>query len=162
MSLFDDDQYRWRETYFVLFDPERRPLLSEVEARLKGLNARFELSGGRVDDAGRIESLTLLSPHDSAALDITYLSGEEVMQETSELLKELQPIDDEEQRRLARARKLTGRFDVMHFEYVQADVADEEEEGDVSFDPSALLIVLDALTEMTDGVAFDPQSGCMM
>ena len=25
MSMFEDSRYRWRETYFVLFDAKRRP-----------------------------------------------------------------------------------------------------------------------------------------
>jgi hypothetical protein len=30
MSMFEDNRYRWRETYFVLFDAKNRPKLQTV------------------------------------------------------------------------------------------------------------------------------------
>ena len=33
MSLFEDPQYRWRETYFVLFDSGQRPTIEAMVAR---------------------------------------------------------------------------------------------------------------------------------
>ena len=49
----------------------------------------------------------------------------------------------------------------MHFEQLSADAADSDE-PDEMFDPSALLIVLDHLIELTDGVAVDPQAGTLL
>ena len=37
-----------------------------------------------------------------------------------------------------------------------------EDEADEMLDPSALLIVLDALVELTGGVGVDPQSGTLL
>jgi hypothetical protein len=34
MSMFENDQYRWRETYFVLFDSSRTPSLKKIEETL--------------------------------------------------------------------------------------------------------------------------------
>jgi hypothetical protein len=31
MSLFENDQYRWRETYFVLFDEKRLPTVASMK-----------------------------------------------------------------------------------------------------------------------------------
>ena len=31
MSMFEDSRYRWRETYFVLFDAKKRPTLKSVD-----------------------------------------------------------------------------------------------------------------------------------
>ena len=49
-----------------------------------------------------------------------------------------------------------ARFDILHFE----EVSEEGEEE--TFDPSALLMVIEALAKLTDGVAVDPQSGTIM
>ena len=35
MSTFENDDYKWRETYFVLFDAAQRPTLSKLAAALR-------------------------------------------------------------------------------------------------------------------------------
>ena len=68
MSMFEDNRYRWRETYFVLFDAKRRPTLASVGKALSALNKRFQLTNLNADEQGRTDSLTLISPDDYAAL----------------------------------------------------------------------------------------------
>ena len=80
MSTFEREDFRWRETYFILFDSAARPTLQRVEKALKNLNSNFEIVNQRADDQGRFDSLTCLSPDDYAALDISYLEGEEVIE----------------------------------------------------------------------------------
>jgi hypothetical protein len=162
MSTFESDNYRWRETYFVLFEESRTPTLKQVEQKLRKLSDRFQLSNLSAADDGSFESLTLLAPDDYAAIDISYIEGEEVIEQAVQLAKDmknasLQPSDFQ---KLARLPKCTARFDVMHFEQIP-ETADEDE-GDEMLDPSALLVVLDALVELTDGIGVDPQSGALM
>jgi hypothetical protein len=61
--------------------------------------------------------------------------------------------------KLARIPHCDVRFDIMHFEQMTDDQIDEGEE---MLDPSALLLVMDALVELTGGVGVDPQSGALM
>ena len=162
MSTFEREEFKWRETYFVLFDSGKLPTLKNVERILGALSERFELTNAQADEDGRFESITLLAPDDYAALDISYESGEEVRQQGAALAQELKPsvTDDDERAKLARLPKCDARFDLLHFEEV---VGDEPEDAlDEMLDPSALLIVLDALVELTDGVGVDPQSGTLL
>jgi hypothetical protein len=162
MSMFERDEYKWRETYFVLFDVSRRPTLSQVEEVLANVNDRFQLTNARADEDGRFESITVMAPDDYAALDISLELGEEVLEQGEILYKELKPSvsDDEERARLERLPKCDARFDLLHFEQVTDETADDE--GDEMLDPSALLIVLDALVELVDGVGVDPASGTLL
>jgi hypothetical protein len=162
MSTFERENFQWRETYFVLFDVGKRPSLARVEKALKSLNERFQLSGGTADGEGHFESITLFSPDDYAALDISYVAGEEVREQGQELYKELKPsvADDHERSQLARLPKCDARFDLFHFEELTATVAGDE--PDEMLDPSALLIVLEALARLTKGVGVDPQSGTLL
>ncbi len=57
---------------------------------------------------------------------------------------------------LKRIKQFDGRFDVLHFEQVEAA---DEDDGDDLLDPSALLAVMEELARMTGGMAIDPQSG---
>ena len=160
MSTFESDDFRWRETYFVLFDSSRRPPKSKVEQALRNLSDRFELSHISGDDDGSFESLTLIAPDDYAALDICYVDGDEVVEQTQQLAKEMKTVSLQpgDLNKLARLPKCDARFDIMHFERVM-DAAEEEDE---MLDPSALLLVMDALVDMTGGVGVDPQSGALM
>lgn len=160
MSTFESDDFRWRETYFVLFDASRRPPLAKVAQTLQGLSDRFHLSNPTEEDDGSFDSITLVAPDDNAALDISFVDGEEVVEQTLQLAKDmktttLQPGD---LKKLAKLPKCNARFDIMHFEHVSM----EAEEGDEMLDPSALLLVMDALVALTEGVGVDPQSGALM
>ncbi|HID78495.1 MAG TPA: hypothetical protein EYP56_21205 [Planctomycetaceae bacterium] len=162
MSMFGDDHYRWRETYFVLIESRRRPKLRDVEEALKQLDPHFCLQNAAADDAGRFESITVLAPDDYAALDICYTEGEEVAEHRDELMKELLTASSRgvDRARLEKIRRCDARLDVLHFE--QIPDAEEEEDSEEMLDPSALLIVLNGLAKLTHGVAVDPQSGTLL
>lgn len=160
MSMFENESYRWRETYFVLFDARKRPPLEKVRKTLAALNRRFQLSNLTADERGRFESLTLLSPDDFAALDVCYVEGDEVHEQVEQLIAEMRKAiaETSDPALVQRLRSATGRFDVLHFEQINED----EAEGDDMLDPSAMLIVLEVLAKMTDGIAVDPQSGTLV
>jgi hypothetical protein len=162
MSTFEDSRYRWRETYFVLFDARRRPTLKRTADALKSLNKRFQLSNSNDDGRGRIDSLTLISPDDFAALDICYTEGEEVLEQTAALVEDLKKLKVEPPRSITweQLRGYDGRFDVLHFEQV-VEESDEDADEEI-LDPGALLLVLDALAKLTGGVAIDPQAGTFL
>jgi len=160
MSMFEDTRYRWRETYFVLFDARNRPTLEQVEKALQRLKCRLIFRNQEADARGRFASITVVSPDDFAALDICYTGGKEVTEEAEELFRELAGPDCSkgDRARLEKLRRATGRFEVLHFEQI---LEDEEEQDDI-LDPSTLLMVLEALANLTDGIAVDPQSGTLV
>lgn len=159
MSMFEDSRYRWRETYFVLFPAKKRPALKSVTKMLSALNKRFELTNLN-DDEGLIDSLTLISPDDFAALDICYTEGAEVLEQSAVLIDDLKKVGIEGPPPVSweQIKRYEGRFDVLHFEQISGE-GGEESEDDELLDPSALLVVLSALAKQTGGVALDPQAG---
>jgi len=162
VSMFENDQYCWRETYFVLFDAKNRPKLEAMRKALAHLKTHFTLANLTANDEGYVESLTVVSPDDFAALDVCYVDGDEVVEQGAELLKEMDSTDGtaDDLNKRERLRRSTGRFDVLHFEQV-VDL-EEEEDTEGMLDPTALLVVLEALVKLTDGVAFDPQAGTLL
>jgi len=160
MSTFQSERFQWRETYFVLFESSRRPTLEQVKQTLAALPGHFQITDVLADEEGRFESLTVLSPDDFAALDVSYLAGDEVVEQCAALAEEFKPSESVDSAKLARLVGLDARFDVMHFE--QLVDTPSEEESDEMLDPSTLLIVLDALIELTGGVGVDPQSGSLL
>lgn len=157
MSTFESGGYRWRETYFLLFDSAQRPTVERMQNLLEGLPGKLDLQNLRADDDGRFDSVTVVAPGTYSALDISYLEGEEVLEQAAEFLEQFQDANSTsaEQEKLKRISACDSRFDILHFE----EVVDEEDE---MFDPSALLLVVEALTELTEGVGVDPQSGTIM
>jgi hypothetical protein len=161
MSTFENDRYRWRETYFVLFPASRRPTLKVVEKKLAALSKRYGLENLGGDEQGKFESLTLVSPDDFAALDVCYTEGAEVLEHVEELVQELaSTIEPGQKALLKRLKQYDGRFDVLHFEQI-GESADEDD-SDELLDPSALLAVLEELARITGGIAVDPQSGTIL
>ena len=159
MSLFENDHYRWCETYFVQFPAKNRPPLEKVRQALSTLGDGLQLTGETADENGRFESLTILSPDDFAAIDVSFLSGEEVIEHAQELADQMTVAGCEQDiaGKLKSLRRYDGRFDVLHFEQVVE--AEEMEEPDGMLNPSTLLLVLECLAHLTDGLAVDPQGG---
>lgn len=160
MSTFENSDYHWRETYFILFESSRRPTQEQVEAALAGLGKRYELTNQRSEDEGLFGSLTVVSHDDFAALDISYLEGEEVREVVEQMVQELKPLakTEAEKARLKRLMRCDARFDVLHFEHVLAE-GDPDDADDDLLDPTALLVVMETLTKLCGGLAIDPQSG---
>ena len=162
MSLFENDQYRWRETYFVQFPVKNRPSLEKMRQALSMVSDRFEFTDLRADKNGFFESLTLVASDDYAAVDVCYTSGEEVIDSAIAFAEEAIAIgvSPEDHKRLEQLKKYDARFDVLHFEQITEDFDEDDDLGGM-LDPSALLLVLDALAELTGGIAVDPQSGTL-
>ena len=156
MSLFENPIYRWRETYFVLFESASRPSVKSIKQALSELETSYQVEEIRADSGGQMESLTLISPSDFAAMDVTFLAGEEIPLQVDELKQELDfsGLTDEEQEKAAQLDACDARFEVFHFE--QMDVSGDD---DGFLDPGALLNVLECLAGLCDGVVVDPQSG---
>ena len=157
MSLFENDLFQWRETYFVLFDEATRPQAEDVVKALTDQDGRFEVTNVEADDAGRLESLTFRSPEDSSAMDITYVVGEEVVEQVAELLQTFARVtlDDDERDKLNFLGECDARYDIFHFE----ETSFTDNENEEILDPGALLLVMERLTALSKGVGVDPQSG---
>ncbi|MFO7904846.1 MAG: hypothetical protein R6U98_19440 [Pirellulaceae bacterium] len=161
MSLFENDEYRWRDTYFVLFQEKDRPSPDATLQALESLGPHYAVKDVRYDERGRLESFTLFSPDDFAAMDISCISGEEVIEQVDGFVKEMsvdQPSEQEAQR-IDRLKRCNARFDVYHFEQVAIGNQDDD---DGFFDPGALLLVLQCLASLCNGTGIDPQTGTIV
>jgi len=164
------DELHWRETYFILFPQQRRPVLAKVADALTAANRRYSLENPSSNNEGFLESLMVESKLDHAAVEISYEVGDAVIEQNLEWAQTLQEQLPAEQ--LQELIQADARLDVVHFERVSSGSAgqvDEPspyfgdefdvEEGFEMLDPTCLLTVVDALTKITEGLAFDPASG---
>lgn len=162
MDAQGEEQLEWRDTYFILFQQSSRPTLTQVEGAISGASRRLKLENLEADDDGMFESMLVQAPQDNAALEISYETGEAVIEQSVDLAKQLK--DDLTADQLKRMLRADARLDVMLFERVQGDAwsdsTDEDDDwGSESIDPSSLLSVVEALTKLTHGLPIDPASG---
>src|SRR3954471_8863869 len=158
----NDEQLEWRDTYFVLFKQSDRPTLTQVEAAITESSKRLKLENLEADEDGMFESVLVQVPQDNAALEISYERGEAVIQQSSELAKQLK--DELDPKQLKQMLKSDARLDVMLFERVRGDSPDSDDDDWESgaLDPSSLLAVVEALTKLTQGLPIDPASGAIL
>jgi len=159
----NDEQLEWRDTYFILFQSTGRPTLTQVEAAITDATQHVSLENLEADDDGMFESVLVQAPDDNAALEISYETGEAVVEQTTalakQLKKELKPDE------LARLLRCDARLDVMLFERVAESEfgGDEDDDWEVgALDPASLLNVVTALSKLTNGLPIDPASGAVM
>jgi hypothetical protein len=160
----NDEQLEWRDTYFILFQQGDRPTLTQVEAAITESSKRLKLENLEADDDGLFESVLVQAPQDNAALEISYETGDAVIQQSADLAKQLK--DELKGNQLKRMLKADARLDVMLFERVQDDAFGGEEDDPEwqagSLDPSSLLNVVEALAKLTGGLPIDPASGAIL
>ena len=158
MSLFENDNYVYRDTFFVLFENHNRPGGTAVKTAIEQIAENYELQNLREVD-GEFESVTIICPHDSSAMEITYVGGEEVVEQVSNLREEFQTmtLTTEEHDKLRRLSKCNARFDIYHFERHQ----ESEEDGEM-LDPGGLLLIMERIANVCEGVGLDPQSSSLL
>lgn len=161
----NDEQLEWRDTYFVLFQQADRPTLMQVEAAITETSRRLKLENLEADEDGMFESLLVQAPQDNAALEISYETGDAVIEQSAELAKQLK--DELKPKQLKQMIKADARLDIMLFERVRdSDFGSDEDDGDdwedSSLDPSSLLNVVEALAKLTGGLPIDPASGAIL
>ncbi len=124
MSLYSDDRYSWRETYFVFFEPERRPLLCDVHRELNAHAGTFRILAERGDAANNLQSLTVASYEDHSALEVAYQEGEAVTAEIGGILETLgRPRSTREREKHLRLARCRAKFDLIHFEQTAGTAA---------------------------------------
>jgi hypothetical protein len=160
-----DDQLEWRDTYFILFGQSDRPTLTQVEAAITEASRRLKLENLEADEDGMFESVLVQAPQDNAALEISYETGDAVIQQSADLAKQLK--GELKGKQLQRMLKADARLDVMLFERIRGDAwgGDEENEDDWEtggLDPASLLNVVEALAKLTGGLPIDPASGAIL
>lgn len=154
------EELAWRETYFILFQRDSRPTLTQVEAAVGEAGHRTSIEHLEADDDGLFQSVLVQAPEDNAALEISYEAGDAVVQQSAELAKELQDRVDGDQ--LAKLLRADARLDIMHFERVDAGFADPDGSDEIAMEalnPATLISVIEALASLTGGVPIDPAAG---
>ena len=157
------DQLEWRDTYFILFQQSGRPTLTQVEAAITDSTRHITLENLEADEDGMFESLLVQAPDDHSALEISYETGDAVIEQSAALAKQLRGEATPDQ--LKKLLRADARLDVMHFERVNAEESfddDDEEFGGDAVDPSSLLNVVEALAKLTKGLPIDPASGAIL
>ena len=158
MSLFDDPNYRWRDTFLVLFDDEHRPTIELALSAIQKIG-KFEMQNLSESESRHIESMTITSNIDLVGLEIFYVAGAEVVEETEALVLELAEdallLGNEDS--LTQLSTANARFDILHFEQITEN-SNEPSDDDELMDPGSLLAVTAALASLVNGVAVDPSS----
>ncbi|MCS5631630.1 MAG: hypothetical protein NZ744_12425 [Pirellulaceae bacterium] len=158
MSLFDDPNYRWRDTFLVLFDDEQRPTVALALSAIQKIG-KFEVRNSSESESQYIESITITSSVDLVGLEILYVAGAEVVEETETLVIEL--AEDAmllgQEHSLTQLSAANARFDILHFEKITEN-SNEPSDDDELLDPGSLLAVTAALADLVSGVAVDPSS----
>ena len=153
MSLFGNPRYQYRETYFILFETEKRPSEQDLIEAINELGNRYEIKEVHHDEDSQFESLTVVSPSDFAGLDLTYVDGEEVMEQVDELNEQFRTttLTGDELKKIAKIGNCRARFDVLHFEEITGSEDD-------FLDPGSLLTVVEKIARLCDGVGIDRES----
>ena len=121
MTLFEDERYDWRETYFVCFETAYRPKLPEIRRALKMYAPLFYVLDSKADFDENLIEIIIASYENHAALEIVYREGKDVQTEIQHLTCSLEKdATAEEFAKLKRIVQYKARFDVHHFEQTAA------------------------------------------
>ena len=120
MTLFDDNRYDWRETYFVYFESTHRPKLSAFRRALKTDAPFLTILSCKADSDGYLVEMTIASYEDHAALEIIYREGNDILAESLHLARSLKnEATAIELSQLQKIAQCKTRLDVHHFEQLE-------------------------------------------
>ncbi len=145
MSLYDDERYTWRETYFVLFDDlRRRPRLEDLRRELQPYRETLQILDAVSNSEGRLRKLTVASYEDHSALEIVFRQGANVVAEMDALVQILEKgCSTKEKERLHAVKHWSLKFDVLHFEQTAGTAAFKiVKKPELSFPPPHSDVVL--------------------
>lgn len=156
MSLFEDSSYDYRDTFFVHFSVENRPSANAVKNAIESLGSKYELLN-LVEDESQFVSATIKSPQDNSAMDLSFVHGEEVLEQIKDLMVEFKHLTlvGDDQAKLKILSECNARLDIYHFEQTSGG-------EDEMLDPGGLLLVMAKLAELAKGVGLDPQSSSLL
>ncbi|QEG21940.1 hypothetical protein [Mariniblastus fucicola] len=159
MSLFENDQYEYTDTFFVFFKRENLPTPAAVKTAIAELGDRYDF--GEISfREDQFESMAVFSPQDFSAMDIVLDLNTEVTTQIEEMVGEFRALTltGDEREKLQTFKECDSRFDLFHFE----KKVKGNDDPDAFIDPGGLLIVLEKLRELSDGVGIDPQSQMLL
>ncbi len=159
MSLFENPQYEYTDTFFVFFNRENLPAAKLLETSIGGLGSRYQPQNLSLKE-DRFESLTVLSPIDYSAVDIVLDLNVEVESQIEEIDSEFRAmtLSGDDREKLSLLKKCDARFDLFHFEQLVSG----NDDPDAFIDPGGLLIVLEKLRDLCSGIGVDPQSQMLL
>ncbi|MDR0522580.1 MAG: hypothetical protein LBH00_12120 [Planctomycetaceae bacterium] len=124
MTLFDDNRYDWRETYFIYCEPEHRPELTEFYRVLRTHAPLLSVTEGETEPDDLIRKLTIASYEDHAAVEAVYREGDDILAEARLLVHSLTKDASEcNTGQLQKVSRCRARFDIHHFEQTASTAA---------------------------------------
>ena len=111
------DELLWLETYFIVFPQQRRPTLTQVERALSQADQRLKLENLAADEEGYFQSVLVQSAEDHAAVEISYETGDAVVQQNMQWAKEMrEQLDGKQLQQIVAA---DARIVLAHFERIR-------------------------------------------
>lgn len=166
MSLFDNPEYKWRETYFVYFARHKMPRLEEAVGRVRKRIPGVSTAGAARDENGVLQAVSILFPDSPSGVDIILSSPSDAPEPMIEAQNMLDEAPDKHTKRVL--AHSDARVDILHFERTnnpptQRDLFNAEDDmPPEDFDPSGMFTLIEQLVGLSRGVAIDPQSGTVI
>ena len=167
-SFFENPEYEWRETLFVLFDRKTCPPVTRETVRRFFEETEFaflEIKAAKESADGMLRRLLAVSPRTRCGLELVFQEGEAVLEQTRDFYGTIQQtLDAYESRQWEKVFPLGACFELIYFENIAKPlrVAGETREEPPLYDPGTLLFVTEKLSQFTGGVVLDPQSGMIL
>jgi len=164
MSLFDNPEYRWRETYLLFHRKSQRALAEKVVQAIAGIRGHYKLEQVVADTEGHFESGTVFAEEAFAAIDLSYIEDDQIREQIAEIQEEMKEVleDPEDLAKLQSLSEYDARIDLFHFERLTGAFEEDDDELNACFDPAALLAVAEKWTLLTGGVCLDPASATIL
>jgi hypothetical protein len=164
MSLFDNPEYRWRETYLLFHKKTHRASVDKIRHAISGIRGHYQIEQLVANAHGDFESATVLAEEAFSAIDMIYVEDDQIHEQILEIQTEMKEVleDPEDLAMLEGLGEYDARIDLLHFERLTGDFTDDEEDLNSCFDPVALLAVADKWMLLTGGVCLDPASATIL
>ena len=164
MSLFDNPEYRWRETYLLFHKKKQRTSADKLRQAISGIRGSYQIEQLVANENGEFDSATVFAEEAFSAIDMSYVEDDQIQEQIIEIQSEMKEVleDPEDLAKLESLGEYDARIDLLHFERLTGDFTDDEEDLNSCFDRAALLAVAEKWTLLTGGICLDPASATIL
>ena len=92
MSLFDNPEYRWRETYLLFHKKTNRTSVDKIRHAISGIRGHYQIEQLVANEHGDFESATVFAEEAFSAIDMIYIEDEQIHEQILEIQTEMKEV----------------------------------------------------------------------
>ncbi|MEK6270335.1 MAG: hypothetical protein N2B57_06210, partial [Planctomycetales bacterium] len=92
MSLFDNPEYRWRETYLLFHKKKQRASADSIRQAIAGIRGSYQIEQLVANENGDFESAMVFAEEAFSAIDMSFTEDDQIGEQILDIQTEMKEV----------------------------------------------------------------------